>query len=288
MSLTADGLSDTAYWRPDSVDGALAALRDGGWTVVAGGTDHFPARVTHEPAERLLDITALADLKGIARTADGLRIGAGCTWRQVIDAALPAACDGLKAAAREVGGRQIQNRATIGGNLCNASPAADGVPALLSLDAEVELRSASASRRLPLAEFVLGNRRTALQPDELLAAIHLPASALDGPGVFLKLGARKYLVISIVMVAGTMSLAADGTIAALRLSVGACSAAAQRLPDLERAVIGLPPREACTRLTPAHLSGLAPIDDPRGDAAYRRDMALTLTRRCLTQLAEAA
>lgn len=276
------------YLRPRDLDEALRVLGDGGWTVLAGGTDHYPARVTRDPTEDILDVTALAGLRGIERTADGLRIGAATTWRSVIDAALPTACDGLKAAAREIGGAQIQNRGTVGGNLCNASPAADGVPALLSLEAEVELASVAGTRRLPLDRFVLGNRKTALEPGEILTAIHLPEAALDGAGRFLKLGARRYLVISIVMVAGTMRLAADGTIAATRLAVGACTAAALRLGALEAALIGLAPNEAADRLDDSHLADLAPIADVRGDAPYRMDTARTLVRRCLADLAEAA
>jgi CO/xanthine dehydrogenase FAD-binding subunit len=276
------------YLRPRDLDEALRALGDGDWTVLAGGTDHYPARVTHDRDEDILDITALDALKGIERSAGGVRIGAAATWRSVIDAELPAACAGLKAAAREVGGAQIQNRGTVGGNLCNASPAADGVPALLSLEAEVELASTGGTRRLPLDRFVLGNRKTALAPGELLTAIHLPEAALDGAGRFLKLGARRYLVISIVMVAGTMRLAADGTIAATRLAVGACTAAALRLNALETALVGLSPKDAADRLEHGHLADLAPIADVRGDAPYRMDTARTLVRRCLSELAEAA
>lgn len=278
----------TRYLRPTDLDEALGALADGPWTILAGGTDHFPARAIRDPDEDILDITALPALKGIDRTTQGLRIGAAATWRAVIDADLPAACAGLKAAAREVGGMQIQNRGTVGGNLCNASPAADGVPALLSLDAEVEIASAQGSRRLPLDRFVLGNRRTALAPGELLVAVHLPETALDGAGRFLKLGARRYLVISIVMVAGTMRLAADGTIAAARLAVGACSAAALRLTALEAALAGRTPDEAASVLGGHALDELTPIADVRGDAAYRREAARTLLRRCLDDLAAAA
>lgn len=278
----------TRYLRPRDLEEALRTLSDGAWTVLAGGTDHFPARAIRDPAEDILDVTALPELRGIARTGSGLRIGAAATWRAVIDADLPAVCDGLKAAAREIGGAQIQNRGTVGGNLCNASPAADGVPALLSLEAEVELASTEGTRRLPLDGFVLGNRQTALRPGELLTAIHLPDCALDGAGRFLKLGARRYLVISIVMVAGTMRLAADGTIAAARLAVGACTAAAVRLGTLEAALTGLAPGEAADLLDDSHLTALAPIADVRGDAAYRLETARTLIRRCLTDLGEAA
>jgi CO/xanthine dehydrogenase FAD-binding subunit len=277
-----------AYTRPTRLPDALAALRDGPCTVLAGGTDHFPARVTSTPDEAILDITALPELRGIRRLSDGgLTIGACATWSAVIAADLPSACDGLKAAAREVGGVQIQNRGTVGGNLCNASPAADGVPPLLSLDAEVELTSLDGVRRLPLDGFVLGNRRTARRPDELLTAIRIPPAALDGTGRFLKLGARRYLVISIVMVAGTLVRAADDTIASARLAVGACSAAALRLRELEAALVGRPLAEAAATVTAQHLAGLAPIDDVRADGEYRCEAAAVLVRRCLADLAAA-
>lgn len=261
-------------------------LRERPWTVLAGGTDHFPARVERTGGEAVLDVTALPELRGIRREADGgLTLGAATTWTEVIGASLPPACDGLKAAARAIGGVQIQNRGTVGGNLCNASPAADGVPALLSLDAEVELASLDGIRRLPLDGFVLGNRRTARRPDELLTAVRIPAAALDGAGQFLKLGARRYLVISIVMVAGTMTRAPDGTIAAIRLAVGACSAVALRLRRLEAELAGRAPADAAGTLAARHLAGLAPIDDVRADAGYRREAATMLVRRCLAELA---
>jgi len=132
---------------------------------------------------------------------------------------------------------------------------------------------------------VLGNRRTARRPDELLTAIRLPAAALSGTGRFLKLGARRYLVISIVMVAGTMTKAPDGTVAAVRLAVGACSAAALRLRGLETSLVGRPAAEAAAAVTDAHLAGLQPIDDVRADADYRRETAGVLVRRCLAELA---
>lgn len=275
-----------AYIRPSRLQDALGVLRERPWTVLAGGTDHFPARVERTGGEAVLDVTALPELRGIRREADGgLTLGAATTWTEVIGASLPPACDGLKAAARAIGGVQIQNRGTVGGNLCNASPAADGVPALLSLDAEVELASLDGIRRLSLDGFVLGNRRTARRPDELLTAVRIPAAALDGAGQFLKLGARRYLVISIVMVAGTMTRAPDGTIAAIRLAVGACSAVALRLRRLEAELAGRAPADAAGTLAARHLAELAPIDDVRADAGYRREAATMLVRRCLAALA---
>lgn len=274
------------YLRPASVEEAVGALSARPWVVLAGGTDHYPARVGPRPAEDILDISRIGGLRGIAETEQGWRIGALTTWTDVIEAPLPPLFDGLKLAAREVGGVQIQNRGTVGGNLCNASPAADGVPPLLSLDAEIELASTSGTRRLKLADFVQGNRRTARRADELVTAIHLPRPACNARGDFLKLGARKYLVISIVMAAGVIERTADRRVATARIAVGACSAAAQRLPALEAALSGQAiDAQLSARATPAHLAPLAPIDDVRGSAGYRRECALTIVRRLIDRLA---
>ena len=281
---------NVAYMRPTSLDEALSALAARPLVVLAGGTDHYPARVgpwAKAPAdEDIIDITALKPLRGFAESDAGWRIGALTTWTEVIEAALPPLFDGLKLAAREVGGAQIQNRGTVGGNLCNASPAADGIPPLLSLDAAVELSASGGTRRLALADYVLGNRLTARRPDELLSAIVVPRPRHDARGDFLKLGARKYLVISIVMAAGVIERGADDRVAAARIAVGACSAAAQRLPLLEQALIGASiDAHLADRVAPEHLAKLSPIDDVRGDAAYRSEAALTVTRRLIARLA---
>jgi CO/xanthine dehydrogenase FAD-binding subunit len=195
----------------------------------------------------------------------------------------------LKAAAREVGSVQIQNAATIAGNLCNASPAADGVAALLALDAELVLCSSSASRTLPLSEFILGNRKTARRPDELLTSIRIPRRVEDAMSTFLKLGARRYLVISIVMVAANLVADSAGGIREALICVGSCSAAALRLGELERALIGRPVRPGLRQFVKReHLALLSPIDDVRATAEYRRDAALTLVGRALEACAQKA
>ncbi len=283
MVLSGLGGSGLEYRRPVTIEEAVAALRARRHTVLAGGTDLFPARVGRPCDDALLDISGLTALRGIAETNQGWRFGALATWRDVWTADLPPLFNGLRAAAREVGGMQIQNRGTIGGNLCNASPAADGVPNWLALDATVELVSSTGSRRLPVAEFVLGNRRTARREDELLIAVHVPRPAHPARGTFRKLGARRYLVISIVMVAAVAEFAADGTIASARIAVGAASEVARRLPSLETRLIGQCPDPSVVR--EEDLAPLAPIDDVRATAAYRRDAALTLIRRAIADLA---
>jgi CO/xanthine dehydrogenase FAD-binding subunit len=268
------------YLRPHRLEEALGALQRP-FTVLAGGTDFYPARVGRTIDEDVLDISAIADLRGIAATAAGWRLGATATWGELIAAELPPLFDGLKQAAREVGGRQIQNAGTIAGNLCNASPAADGVPPLLALDAEVEIANRSGTRRVPLAAFITGNRRTVLRPGELVVAVHVSAPAHDARSAFLKLGARRYLVISIAMAAATLEIS-GGRVVRARVAVGACSAVAQRLPALEAALAGAPVDGALgTQVEPAHLAPLVPLDDIRGSARYRTDVALTLLKRLL-------
>ena len=270
------------YLRPATLDGALALLAERPRTVLAGGTDHYPARVLHAPDEDILDISALPGLRRIERRGDHWFLPCLATWSDLIAAALPAQFAALTAAARQVGGRQVQNAATVLGNVCNASPAADGIPCLLALDAGVELASASGTRVLPLAEFVLGPRRTARRADELALGLRIPHTGGAVRARFEKLGARRYLVISIVMVAAVAELAADGRIRRARVAVGACSPVAQRLPALEAALIGQRPDPALVR--PAHLAPLAPIDDVRASAGYRRDAALELLRRAVAAL----
>jgi len=271
------------YLRPTSLDEALQALARP-WTVLAGGTDFYPARVGRAIDENVLDIGGIDALRGITAGPDSWWLGATTTWSELLDAELPSLFDGLKQAAREIGGRQIQNTGTIAGNLCNASPAADGVPPLLALDATVQLAGRAGTRRLPLASFITGNRRTVLAPGELLIAIHVPKPALDARSAFLKLGARRYLVISIAMAAATLEIE-HGRVIAARVAVGACSAVAQRLPALEAALVGATVDSLATRVEAWQLAPLSPIDDVRGSASYRREAVVTLLRRLLAGFA---
>ena len=270
------------YLRPTSLEAALAVLAQGRPTILAGGTDHFPARVAHAPDEDVLDLSALPGLRAIA-CADGVAsIPALATWSDLIAAPLPPAFDGIKAAARQVGGAQIQNVATVLGNVCNASPAADGVPCLLALDAQIALASPAGRRVLALSDFVLGPRATARRADELALGLRIRLPTAPARATFEKLGARRYLVISIVMVSAVAEFAPDGRIARARVAVGACSPVARRLPALEAALAGQFPDPSLVQET--HLAPLAPIDDVRAPASYRRRAALELVRRAVAGL----
>ena len=269
-----------AYLRPHCLAEALTALARP-HVVLAGGTDFYPARVGRAIGEDVLDIGGIAILRGISADRAGWRLGATTTWSELIESDLPPLFDGLKQAARDVGGRQIQNAGTLAGNLCNASPAAAGVPCLLALDAEIEIAGPAGSRRLPLRQFITGVRRTALASGELVVAIHVPRRRHEARSAFLKLGTRRYLVISIAMAAATVEVA-DGHVASARIAVGACSPVAERLPRLEAALEGAPiDSRLAERVEAAHLAPLSPIDDVRGSAAYRSDAVVTVLRRLL-------
>jgi CO/xanthine dehydrogenase FAD-binding subunit len=280
------------YLRPDRLEEALAILASEPRLVVAGGTDVYPAHASRPIDRPVLDITALPGLRGVTDDGNAWRIPALTTWTDLAEAALPPELDGLRTAARTIGGRQIQNAGTICGNVVNASPAADGLPNLLALDASVEVASAGGERVVPIADFVLGNRRTDLRAGELVMGLRVPKvtngdSRSDGiaRSTFQKLGSRAYLVISIVAVAAVL-VVDRGIVVDARVAVGACSPVARRLRGLERELRG---RRAGPGLAtvPAmeHLSPLAPIDDVRGSGDYRWDAALTLVRRTIAEIA---
>lgn len=269
------------YFRPTQFQDALRHLARSPFTVLAGGTDYYASRVGRPLSEPILDITAIRGLREIVEYKDHWRIGASATWADVLEANCPPAFDGLKLAAREIGGVQIQNSGTLAGNVCNASPAADGVPALLALDAYVELASVGNTRVLPLSQFILGPRKTARRSDELVSAIVVPKPEFEARSHFVKLGARRYLVISIAMASVVIEHSA-GVVFKARIAIGACSPVAVRLTALEESLRGRPMNPLLPGLVRAeHLVPLTPIGDVRASASYRQDAALTVVRRAL-------
>ncbi len=270
------------YLRPSTLNEAVLAISNHDGQILSGGTDFFPALGDRAPKGTVVDVSSIRELRGVSIEPEHVRIGGLTTWSDIIRARLPRCFDALKEAAREVGSVQIQNRGTVAGNICNASPAADGIPPLLALDAEVELVSASGVRRMPLGDFVIGNRKTQRRPDEILANVYVPRTIDDAASKFIKLGARRYLVISISMIAAIVRADARGIIVDARVAVGSCSARAQRLLELERALVGAEAHAGIGAIaTAAHLAPLSPIDDVRATASYRMDASLTLIRRAL-------
>ena len=276
------------YFRPRTLHEAVDNLAAHGGQVLSGGTDFYPALGERTISSPVVDVSGVAELRGISMESDHVRIGGLTTWTDVLRTPLPHCFDALKAAAREVGSIQIQNRGTVAGNLCNASPAADGVPPLLALNAEVELVSKEGKRKLPLSNFIVGNRKTLRRPDEVLANIFVPRDLDQAQSSFLKLGSRRYLVISIVMVGAIVKSDHTGRLEEARIAVGSCSVVAQRLTELERSLRGAKAVPGFSKFVSAeHLAPLSPIDDVRATAAYRREAALTMVQRALEACVEA-
>ena len=248
---------------PRDLAQALALLPD--YRPLAGGTDVMvlfeAGKLEHR---RWISIRNLTELRGIHATPDYITLGALTTYSAIRrDALLAAEFPMLADAAAQIGGIATQNRGTLGGNLVNASPAADMPPALLVYSAELELVSARGSRRIPYAQFHTGYKQMDLQPGELLASIHLPRSQAASKQVYRKVGTRRAQAISKVCFAGTIS--GD------RVRIGLASVApVPLLVEADRATA----REALN-------AALAPIDDLRSSAAYRRQVALNLLAELL-------
>lgn len=270
------------YLRPATLNAAMTALaEDPNLRIVAGATDIYPAQVARMAAGGpkclgpLLDVTGIAGLRGVEERVDHWWIGAATTWSDIVGADLPPLFDGLRTAARAIGGVQIQNRGTIAGNIATASPAGDSIPCLLALDAEVECFG-SGSFCVPLDKFIVGYRKTILD-GQLVTGVRVPKRA--GRGWFLKLGARSHLVISIAMVAGVIDSDHVRRVTHARIAVGACSAVAQRLRRLEARLNGSYLGDVRVELD--DLASLRPIDDVRGSGDYRRAAALQLVQDLL-------
>jgi CO/xanthine dehydrogenase FAD-binding subunit len=274
------------YMRPTLLGEAVAALQERPWSILAGGTAFYSARIDNPLDQDVLDISAVNDARAITKDGDDWRIPMLATWSDLIaNRGMSARFDGVRKAALEIGSVQIRNVATICGNLCDASPKSDGIPNLLALDARVELRSVDRIRLLPVSDFVTGDRHTTRAPDELVTAVVIADPDRQSRSAFANLGGRKYLAISIVVIAAVLELDGDQRIAAARFAVGACGPVAMRLPQLEQELLGERLRADLAELVfEHHLTPLNPIDDIWGTASYRRDAALTLLRRTLAEL----
>jgi CO/xanthine dehydrogenase FAD-binding subunit len=290
------------YQRPTSLLAALALLNEG-FIPIAGGTDYYPGKVGKPLTDKLFDLSTVADFR-VAQplgSTDGLRLSGLCTWRQCRNdfdlGRLPLWSAALAQSAKDVGGWQVQNRGTLGGNLCNASPAADGVVALLALGASVVLVSSNSCqsntspslhyRSLALSDFVLGNRQTAKSRGELLTQIELPNHSSRARSVFLKLGHRKYLVISIVMVAVLLDFDDLEYVTTCRVAIGSCSKAALRVSKLEQLVVGCHRSNLLTIIKKnlgLIVDTIQPIDDVRGSAVYRLTAAQELVLRAFAEI----
>ncbi len=274
----------STFARPGSVDEMLQLMESEDCAPIAGATDIYPAAVGSRLVGGFVDLSGIVELRGIERRADVWRIGATTTWTDILNADLPDFMVALQQCAAQIGGVQIQNVATIAGNLVTASPAGDSIPVLLSMDARVELARKGNTRSLPLEQFIVGYRETALEPGEVMTAIEVPHLE-SARSSFRKLGSRSHLVISIVMVSAVVRMR-DGVVSEVGISVGACSPVACRILGLEDELQGAPPDEIERIVDNYVFDELAPIDDIRATASYRQRVVPCLVRRSFTDCVE--
>jgi len=281
----------STYLAPHRLDEALRAMADGDATVLCGGTDLTPqtdAGVRHY-GTTLLNIRRIEGLGGIDTSGDEIRIGATTTVSEIRrNAALADIAPALVQAAEHFASEQLRNAASVGGNLCNASPSGDMSPPLLVLDAAVELacwhEGAVQTRRVPLERFFLAPRKTAMRPQELLTAVVFARPAADFVSRFRKAGPRPALEISTVSVALGARLAGN-RLGAVRVAMGSVAATPLRARHVEAALEGRP-LDAATIAAAVAASGedARPIDDVRASAWYRSHLVRVFVEEVLNDV----
>lgn len=280
-------LPEFEYVAPASLSQVLTLLKEhgDGTSVLAGGTDLLLSmKLCTASPRRIVDVNKVPELSGIEIRGNDLHIGAATrlntiTASQIVQDQAPALAEAIGYLASQV----IRNRATIGGNLCNASRAADTAPPLLALDASVTLQSLDGARTVALAEFFTGPGQTVRRPDEVLREVIIPCR--ECRSTFLALGTRKGFMCSIASVAVSVVLS-HGTFAEVRVALGAVSPTPIRSRRVEQALKGLEVREeSIDQALPWLQEELHPVTDLQASAAYRRDMAGVLTKRALKKVA---
>jgi CO/xanthine dehydrogenase FAD-binding subunit len=273
---------------PRSLDEAcaqLAAHSDA--ELLGGGTDLMVGvNAGRHPVRTVIVLDRVAELGQWRRQGDELELGAGLTYRQLLEPELAGLLPALAQAARTVGSPQIRNAGTLGGNLATASPAGDTLPVLAALDATIVVRSATRTREIAFADFFVGPKRTSLEPDELIVAarVQLP----DGPQEFLKVGTRNAMVIAVA----TVAVVADRAPRRVRVGLGSVGPTPLRAPEAEHMVDAQIDWDAMTIPDPSTYvqfgalvaAAARPIDDHRSTADYRRHCVGVLARRALTRM----
>jgi xanthine dehydrogenase small subunit len=262
-------VSQITVERARSLDAALKLLQGEALVPIAGATDLYVGlNFGTLKSRRFLDITAIEELRGVREEKGKLVIGAGTTYSDIMRSALvKERLPILAEASSQVGGVQIQNRGTLGGNIANGSPAGDSLPVLAVAEAILLLRSAHSTRRVPFTSFYTGYRQSVLRADELIVAIEIAAP--EGKQWFRKVGTRAAQAISKLVMAGIRSPSP-------RISLGSVAATTIRLPRTEAVLAGGASIDEAASVLSAEIT---PIDDIRSTADYRRKVASNLLRR---------
>ena len=272
------------YEAPESVEGAVALLTGakGEARVLAGGTDLLvQMRADLVDPELIVDIKKIPETRAVTEEKDGWRIGAAVTGAELKEnARLKKTWPGVVEAANLIGSTQIQGRATLGGNLCNGSPAADSVPALIAAGAMASLAGPNGRRDLPVEDVMLGPRKLALTKGEIVVSFLLPPRPARSGDAYLRFIPRTEMDIAVVGAGVSLTLDRDSVITAARVSLGAVAARVLLVPEAAQALIGSRlDKPAQDRLEAAARAVCRPIDDKRGTTEFRIDVAAVLTRR---------
>lgn len=284
---------NAAYHAPDTLEAAIGLLAaDPGARVLAGGTDlivqHRSGRVS---PSAFVDVKKIAQLSGIrALPGGGFAIGAATACTALMqDAALLAAWPGVVEAANLIGSVQVRNRASMGGNLCNASPAADSVPALVAAGATCLIAGPQGEREVAVEAIPQGPGRTSLAPGEFIAEIRLPARSDRSGDAYLRATPRTEMDIAVAGVGVSLTLDSAGACTAARIALGAVAPTVVLAEAAAAALVGSKLEDAALEaMADAVRSVCSPIDDKRGTAAYRVHMAGILARRAVTLAATRA
>jgi aerobic carbon-monoxide dehydrogenase medium subunit len=272
------------YEAPESVEGAVALLSaaTGEARVLAGGTDLLvQMRADVVEPDLIVDIKKIAETRAITEEKGGWRIGAAVTGAELKEhARLKKAWPGVVEAANLIGSTQVQGRATLGGNLCNGSPAADSVPALIAAGAVATLAGPQGRRDLPVEDVMLGPRKLALKKGEIVVSFLLPPRPPRSADAYLRFIPRTEMDIAVVGVGVSLTLDGAGTISAARVSLGAVAARVLLVQEAAQAIVGSRlDLAAQQRLEAAARAACRPIDDKRGTIDFRTDVAAVLARR---------
>jgi len=277
-------MSEMRYEAPESVSAAVSLLSGSGGSgrVLAGGTDLL-VQLRAEMVEPglIVDVKGIPEMRSISSEGGGFRIGAAVTGAELGEhAEVPKVWPGIVEAFELIGSTQIQGRCTMGGNLCNASPAADSVPALIAADAMVTIAGPDGEREVPVADVATGPGQTSLAPGELVVSFYLPPRPAHSSDAYLRFIPRTEMDIAVVGSGVSLTFDDGGVCTAARVALGAVAARALLVPAAAEALIGTKLEDAALDAAAAAASAAcSPIDDKRGTIAFRIEVAGVLTRR---------